>query len=218
MQLRMGLLAGGIALAGVTAYLVRHPVSSWGATPQEVDEAMPGDEVIASPRYAATHAVTINVPSTRVWPWVAQMGQGRGGLYSYDWLENLLGLDIHSLDHIDPALQTLKPGDTVRLVPEGSQPDLSFQVLQVEPPHLLVLGPRGSRTDAMATGLPYPTWAFMLRDQDGRRTRLIARFRSDFESTLVNTLANKVGLAPIHLVMERRMLLGIKERAERHVD
>ena len=209
------LLTGGVALAGLTAYLLRHPVTSWGATPQEVHDALPGDEVIASPRYAATHAITIDAPPERVWPWIAQLGQGRGGLYSYDWLENLLGLDIHSLDHIDPALQDIAVGDEVRLVPDGMQPDLAFDVLRVEPPHLLLPGPGTPRSEAVAAGLPYPTWAFVLRDAGDGSTRVIARFRSDFESTLVNTLMNNIGLAPIHLLMERRMLLGIKERAER---
>lgn len=208
------LLAGGVALAGVTAYLLRN-ADTWGATPDEVGQGLPGDEVVATPRYAATHAITIDAPPEQVWPWVVQLGQGRGGLYSYDRLENLLGLDIHSLDHIDPALQDLAPGDTIRLVPEGTEPDLAFEVLRVEPPHLLLLGPGGSREAVVSRGMPYPSWAFVLRGLEPGGTRLLVRFRSDFEPSLVGTLTNKVALAPVHALMERRMLLGIKERAER---
>lgn len=221
---KVTVLAGAVGLAGTTAYLLRERVgtwvTTWGSTAREAEEVLPGDEVTPEARYVATHAVTIDAPPDRVWPWVAQMGQGRGGLYSYDRLENLLGLQIHSLDHIDPALRDLAVGDTIRLVPEGTQPDLTFEVLRVEPPQLLLLGPTGSKDDAISSGLPWPTWAFVLRPVvvdgvPGGGTRLIARFRSEFAPSPVATLANKVALAPIHLLMERKMLLGIKQRAER---
>ena len=75
---------------------------NWGATQQEVDESLPGDDIVGQAKYRSTRAVTVNAPVERVWPWLVQLGQGRGGLYSYDWLENLLHLDIHSADRILP--------------------------------------------------------------------------------------------------------------------
>lgn len=217
-------LAAGLGLAGTIAYLQRERigtwVSTWGSTAEEAAETLPGDDVTPQAGYVATHAVTIDATPEQVWPWVAQLGQGRGGLYSYDRLENLLGLQIHSLDHIDPGLQDLSPGDQIRLVPEGTEPDLAFEVHLVEPPHVLLLGPHGSKDETLTSGLPWPTWAFVLRpithsgSGDGG-TRLIVRFRSEFAPTPVATLTNKIALGPIHLLMERKMLLGIKERAER---
>lgn len=215
---RIPLLLTVIGIVGATGYLLRDRVgasiATWGATTSEAAEPLPGDEVVPDAQYVSTHAVTIDVPPERVWPWVVQLGQGRGGLYSYDRLENLLGLDIHSLDHIDPDLQSLAPGDRVRLTPEGMQPELAYAVLRVEPPHLLLLGPHGSKAETLAAGMPWSTWAFVPRSADHGGTRLLVRFRSQFEPTVLGTLTNKVALAPIHLLMERKMLLGIKERAE----
>lgn len=175
---------------------------------------MPGDELIGTPRYRSTRAIQIAAPSSEVWPWLVQMGQGRGGLYSYDWLENLLGLHMHSADIIEPALQHLALGDPVRLVPEGMEPPLCFTVAQIDAPHVLVLGPGGTRESAVAAGLPYPCWTFQLVDQSPGGCRLVVRFQCDFDPTLFGRTMYKYALTPVHYVMERKMLLGIKKRAE----
>src|SRR5437763_1782203 len=83
-------------------------VLNWGATRDEAGYGLPGDELIAAPAGQATRAVTINAPVGCVWPWLAQMGQGRGGAYTYDWIENLFGLGMHSADRILPELQQLQ--------------------------------------------------------------------------------------------------------------
>ena len=209
--------AAALAAAGGTAYAISQwpRMTRWGATRAEAEAAMPGDEIVGDAKYRTTHAVTIDAPPEKVWPWLAQMGQGRGGLYSYDWLENLVGLDIHSVDRIMPEMQELGVGDKIRMVPEGTEPDLSFTVVRAEPPHLLVLGPGTSREKAMESGLPYPCWTFSLRAEGSTRTRFVVRFQSDFKPTRRGWLINKYGLEPIHFVMERKMMLGIKERAER---
>jgi len=163
-----------LGAAGLSSW---HRMPSWGATQQEVDEDLPGDEIIGQARYRTTHAVTVNAPVEVVWPWLVQLGQGRGGLYSYDWLENLLRLDIHSADRIVPDYQHLAVGDLVRLVPEGTQPPLQFAVTRVEPPHLLVLGPEGSRQNSFKAKMPYPCWTFRLTSGPGHTTRLVARFQ-----------------------------------------
>jgi hypothetical protein len=210
--------AVAVAAVGGAAYAISQwpKMIHWGATASETEAPMPGDEIVGRARYRATHAVSIDAPPGRVWPWLAQMGQGRGGLYSYDWLENLVGLDIHSADRIVPELQRLAVGDQIRMVPEATEPDLAFTVTRVEPPYLLVLGPGTSRETAMESRMPYPCWTFSLRSEGGGAgTRLVVRFQSDFEPSRTGTLMNKYGLVPIHFVMERKMLLGIKERAER---
>lgn len=184
------------------------------ATKEEVSDAMPGDELVDRPRYRSTRAISIRASSSEVWPWLVQMGQGRGGLYSYDWLENLLGLHMHSADAIEPALQHLVVGDQIRLVPEGTEPPLCFTVARIDAPHVLVLGPGGTREAALAAGLPYPCWTFQLVDQSAGGCRLIVRFQCDFDPTPMGRTMYKYALTPVHFVMERKMLLGIKKRAE----
>lgn len=208
--------AAALAVAGGAAYaLARWPrMSTWGATVQEAIEVLPGDEVITEPKYRTTHAVSIDAPPERVWAWLVQLGQGRGGMYSYDWLENLVGLRMHSAQRIIPELQELRVGDTIRMVPEGTQPDLSFVVARVEPPHLLVLGPAAPREESMESGYPYPVWTFVVRPEGERGSRLVVRFSSDFKPTPTGWLSNKYALEPVHFVMERKMLLTLKDRAE----
>jgi hypothetical protein len=161
---------------------------------------MPGDELVGAAKYRTTHAVTVEAPAEELLRWLVQIGQGRGGMYSYDWMENLLGLRMHSATVIDPALQHLEVGDTIRMVPEGTTPDLTFTVRRVEPPHLLVLGVDGSWEEAMAAGLPYPAWTFLLRPVDEARTRLVVRFQSDFNPTVAGWLMNNYALAPVHFL------------------
>jgi hypothetical protein len=215
--MRAALLAAGVA-ASALGYAVARRAGTWGATAAEAAARMPGDEVVGRARYRTTRAVTVRAPVGQVWPWLVQLGQGRGGLYSYDRLENLLGLDIHSVDRIVPELQHLAVGDVVRMVPQGTQPELAFAVLRLEPPRLLVLGATGSREEAVAAGLPYPCWTFLLRPTSTGDTRLVVRFQSDFDPTLLGRIVNRHALAPVHFVMERRMLLGIKKRAERRAE
>ena len=213
-QVRGAALAAGAVLAGYVI-LVRPRILRWGASDEEAAELLPGDEVVERPRYQTTHAVTIQAPPSKVWPWVVQLGQGRGGLYSYDWLENLFGLGFRSADRILPELQTLAVGDQVWLAPRESSMPLWYQVLDLQPPQMLVLGSHGDWEEALEQGLPWPTWAFVLRDLGAGRTRLVVRMRSDFKPTVVGLLANKYVLEPVHFAMERKMLLGIKQRAER---
>ena len=208
-----------LAAAGASGYaaLVRRRLINWGATEEEALMPLPGDEIVSSPRYVVNHAITINAPSPAVWPWLVQMGQGRGGLYSYDWLENLFRMRIHSADRIIPEFQNLKPGDVFRLVPEDYFTDLHFEVMAVEPGHALVMRSPGSPAENFPERKPFASWALVLVKLDDRTTRLIARARSDFGHSFPDLVWNKYGLEPVHFVMERRMLLGIKKRAEASV-
>ncbi|WP_435151877.1 hypothetical protein [Haladaptatus sp. DFWS20] len=180
----------------------------WGATDEEVDRPLPGDGIIHSPRVQATHAISIDAPVEDVWPWLVQLGQERGGFYSYDWLENLVGADIHNADRILPKHQTLEVGDTVRLAPEdypAQSPDSAPVVAILDPGRAIVLRPPGDT--------PRWTWTFVLRPVDENTTRFIVRMRSG-DRTLGGALIDHLFWEPAHFVMERKMLLGIKERSE----
>ncbi len=178
----------------------------WGATEEEVDERLPGDDLIPDANLVATRAITIRAPAGRVWPWLAQLGQGRGGLYSYDFLENLVGCDIHSADRIVPEWQDIGVGDQVRLHPE-----VPLAVAVIDPGRSLVL--RGG-VPMGDTPAPYDfTWAFTLNDQPHATTRLLVRERYGYTQRWSVLLVEPVEAASF--VMTQKMLRGIRDRAER---
>lgn len=107
--LTMGALAPWVYALAVRPWLVRR-----GASDDEVRRPLPGDDVVPEPAAPSTCAVTIHAPAAEVWKWLVQIGQGRAGFYSYDWLENLAGIDSHSADRIEPAWQSLAEGDFAR--------------------------------------------------------------------------------------------------------
>lgn len=211
----VGLAAAGIAFAAGYTFFVRPWTRFWGATNEEVQRALPGDNIVPHPRYLMTHAITIQAPPAEIWPWLVQMGQGRGGLYSYDWLENAIGCDIHSTDQIIPEYQHLALGDTIRLTPP-QRTDLALEVRHIEPERALVLCPPGDPAETMAAGYPYMSWVFVLAPMNAQQTRLLIRSRSNYKPTPTGILFNQVLLEPAHFMMERKMLLEIKQRVEQH--
>jgi hypothetical protein len=206
------------AAFGIYAFALGPWHRKWGTTSAEVHAAMPGDDLVPDANFDTTRAITIQAGPAQVWPWLAQMGQSRGGLYSYDWLENMMGLDFHSMDHVDPSLQDLKVGDIVALEPSGG----GYTVHQLDPNHLLVL----SVADlADAVGAPpsmgmsgaSSTWTFQLTEIQPCQTRLVCRWRARLDyrgSNNLQTWAIGLLLDPVEFVMEQKMLTGIKERAE----
>ena len=111
-----------IAIALVTPFL-RPWYRKWGATDAEVDRSLPGDDLVAYPKGDYTHAITIRASAAEIWPWLVQLGQGRGGFYGYEWIENLVGCQIHNADHIIPEFQHLEVGDSVWPFWLGEAPD-----------------------------------------------------------------------------------------------
>jgi hypothetical protein len=201
-----------LAAAGWGLWTARYSLLHWGATHAELQEPFPGDELIRDARRVATRAITIDAPPDAVWPWVAQLGQGRGGLYSHDWLENFARCDIHSVDRIVPELQTIEVGDEVRLHPE-----VALTVWSVEAGSHLVLrpGPVG-RVDRDLHGAPFDyTWAFVLRRHPGRRTRLLVRER--YALLRPGAVAIVEPLAVVSAFMGIKQLRGIRDRASRAV-
>jgi hypothetical protein len=173
----------------------------WGTTAAERQRVMSGDALIGRPTYEATLAVTIEAPPDCIWPWLVQMGYQRGGLYSYDWLDRWFGyLDRPSATHIMPEFQHLEAGDEI---PIGR--GLGFPVRAVEQNRTLLLAGVVERFRW--------TWEFALYPIDGQRTRLVSRNRARVSRTLRDDLFMAV-LEPAAFIMTRKMLLGIKQRAE----
>jgi len=198
-------IAAGTALAasgGVIAYplLFRRWCLTWGARPGEVSMKLPGDELLADAGLVSTRAVTIDAPPAAIWPWLVQMGSGRGGAYTYDWIENLLGLHMHSARQVLPQFQDLEVGDELPLGP--GRPVMRVEVCDPE------------RTLAIRFADGNWVWIFALVAENGQ-TRLISRNRIDARGGLLPVrLFNLLVMEPGSLVMERKMLLGIKQRAE----
>ena len=194
--MRRFLLAIGLAAVLYRA-LLRGPVLRWGATEAEAEERLPGDELLEDADGVATRAITIDAPAAAVWPWLAQMGPSpRGGAYTYDWIENLFGLNMHSADRVLPEYQHPQVGDGFGY---GAN---QMRFARVEPER--VLATRSADGNWV--------WSFVLEERDGR-TRLISRNR--FRLPRLRDRLGMIPMEPGSLVMERKMLKGIKERAER---
>ena len=187
--------AAGVAGVGLTSGRLRN----WGATRSEIARCFPGDEMVPDASYVSTRAVTIDAPRSAVWPWLAQMGYRRGGLYSYDWLDRLFGyLDAPSAETVLPEFQFVKAGDWI---PLGRGPNWSVRI--AEPERALVLEPVKGRI----------TWSFYLLPLSERATLLVTRVRCAPPASLAERISMVI-MTPAAFVMTRRMLLGIKRRAE----
>ena len=114
-------LSAGV-FAGIVGMLALRRARNWGASPGEINSELPGDDLVPEPAEGTTLAVDIVAPSDRVWRWLVQIGQDRGGMYSYDWLENVIGLGIRSADRVHERWQHLAVGDRIVLVPRGWGP------------------------------------------------------------------------------------------------
>jgi hypothetical protein len=191
----------GVGIAGFATILywelVRGPILNWGSTDAEATAQLPGDELLESADGVATRAITIDAPPGAVWPWIAQMGPyPRGGAYTYDRIENLFGLDMHSTDRLLTEYQHPRIGDGFGY--GGNQ----MRFARVEPERVL----------AMQSADGNWVWSFVLDERNGK-TRLISRNRFRLPR-----LRDRIGMIPMEpgsLIMERKMLRGIKQRAER---
>jgi hypothetical protein len=196
-RLRIVAVAIAAALAGLYTRVLRKSILKWGATDKEASARLPGDELLEDADGISTRAIDIDAPPGAVWPWLAQMGPSpRGGAYTYDWIENLLGLNMHSTGRVLPEFQRPQDGDTFSL---GSN---RMRMDRVESERVL----------AWRSADGNWVWTFVLEPRDGG-TRLISRNRFRLPA-----LVARIGMLPMEagsLVMERKMLRGIKQRAER---
>jgi hypothetical protein len=205
-------LAGVAAVGGALAaynYKIRPWHLRWGATDEELIEFLPGDEVKPDAGVQVTHAVTIDATPATVWKWLVQIGQDRGGFYSYDWIENLFGLQVRNAEEIKPDWQTLHVGDWVRSAHVDwlggrFKNKAGWFVVRMEENHALVL------RDEIEHG----SWAFILRPVGDTKTRLIIRARSNKPENAAMKIFHYGFFEPAHFIMERKMLLTLKKRAE----
>ncbi len=176
---------------------IRQPILTWGATQTEADGRLPGDELLPAADGASTRAIDIDAPPADIWPWLAQMGPSpRGGAYTYDWIENLLGLDMHSVDRVLPEFQNPEVGDTIQL---GSK---RMRLEVVEPQHALAWRSEDGNW----------LWTFVLVNRGGGKTRLLSRNR--FRLPSLTARIAMLPMEPASLVMERHMLREIKRLSE----
>lgn len=206
----LGMVADALAV-GFVAYMAVAAVTkpwhrNWGTTLIDRATPLPGDRLDRDAFVEVNHAVTIDAPPEAVWPWLVQIGQDRGGFYSYDWLENLFGLQIRNADRVHPEWQERKVGDLVRATPRGwlgglLGDDLGWRVTLAEPNRALVLQNWG---------------AFVLVPQPDGKTRLFVRSKfGDRNAPAWGAALSMVLMDLPHFIMERKMLLTIRARAER---
>jgi hypothetical protein len=195
-----------VALALLALLVMARPVMMrWGSSPGELSASLPGDEPDLRATYQIQHAVTINATPARIWPWLVQLGEDRGGFYSYAVLERLMGLHVRNADHIHPEWQHLAVGDTVFATPVGwlgARRRFGWRVGMLRPDTVLVLERWGS---------------FVLVPIDSASTRLIVRTRGGGQDRAGSVALAPIGFLvfePIHFLMQRKMLLTIKQRAE----
>ncbi len=208
----------GVAVGAGLAYavLLRPRLLTWGATRAEAIAALPGDDLVRD-RWRTTRAITINGTAEDVWPWLVQMGFGRAGWYSYDWLERVIGAgdfaEGRSAQSVLPQFQSLAVGDSVPLSADGG-----LTATVVDPPRALVL----RMAMSMLTGAPARngdhavldwTWAFVLVPAGSRSSRLLVRVRADYRPRVLGVLLPLL-LEPVHLLMERAMLRGVRRRVD----
>jgi hypothetical protein len=198
--------AAGLSLLAYSA-VTRHRWP-WRATRAEGARPLPGDDLVPTPIGSLTHAITIRRPPEAVWPWLVQMGAGRAGWYSYDFVDNG---GQRSAERIIPDLQHLELGS---IMPASAGATDTFTVVRIEPKRVLVIG---WQPDAAQP--PVMSWSFVLEEQEPGSTRLLVRARASavYEPPFGLPRWSIATLIPIgHAIMQRRQLLGIRSRAEGH--
>ncbi|MEZ4771057.1 MAG: hypothetical protein R2844_21885 [Caldilineales bacterium] len=213
--------AGGALMVATTVILrplLAGRYRRWGATGDETTRTLPGDERVPAPLVTQTLAVTVNAPPADVWPWLAQIGQERGGMYSYELLENIARCQMHNADNVVPEWE-LQVGDLVRLGPPGYP---VHKVVDMQRGRWLLLAGADLKTGEVPDP-PKPgqaeytnySWVFFLQERPDGSTRLITRSHLDYAPrTFALKLIWEWFTDPIGFVMTRKMLLEIKKRAE----
>jgi hypothetical protein len=187
-----------VAVVILYLFVIQPRNLNWGLEAKAASRRFPGDDLLRKPDYVSTHALAIDAPAEKVWPWLVQIGQNRGGFYSYTWIENLLGMRMRNADRIVPQWQELAAGDEINLAPRNGMVVAAIE----KPRHIVCQMPLGRKS----------TWAFILEPLGEGKSRLISRIRMDLgDKPRRELLFFDIG----HFIMDRKMLMGIKMRAER---
>lgn len=189
-------LLGGLLVALAYIRVMRPWQLTWGATPDEVAGAMPGDDLVERPTLCATRAITIAAPPARIFPWLVQVGMHRGGWYSYDWLDNL---GRPSARRIHPEFQHVEAGQLLPMSPDGKH---GIRIYSLDPPTEMIWGTPGDTT-----------WSWRLEAQEDGATRVVTRVRSRYRWTSPTMLFSAL-LEFADIWMMRKMLLNLRERIE----
>ncbi|UCG83496.1 MAG: hypothetical protein JSW38_01360 [Dehalococcoidia bacterium] len=197
---------------------LRAKLRTWDSTEEELFRELPGDELIKEVKGWYNHAITINTAPANVWPWIVQLGQNKGGFYSYELLENIVGCDIHNADEIVADFQYTAVDDKVTMTPKGAP----YLVTAIDQGRAFLLRLRVNLQTQETVGIADPlpekyqdsSWLFFLEETDKGSTRLITRSRNDWNQSRANTSFYGI-FGVISMVMDRKMLKGIKKRAEK---
>jgi hypothetical protein len=211
---RLLVLAGLLTLILACFFLFVRPwYLRWGAADEELNRMLPGDEIVPHAAGGETRAITINAPVEQVWPWLAQLGQDRGGFYSFEVLENLVGCEMPAANRILPDKQSWKVGDRLWMYPPDKADGVGFATLRAYiPGHAMGFGTR-----FMGTSPSRPddgSWSFVLEPLDDGTTRFLVRGRGAPGRSLLGVAFDRSIFEPVHFVMERRMMLDLKQLAE----
>lgn len=216
MWLNLFIAASVAILLGLAMWGSRRWALTWGATPDEVARAWPGDELSPNATEISTRAITIDAPAETVWAWLVQIGQDRAGFYSYTWLENLFRCDMPRVHRLIPEWQQRTLGDIIWLArPDRYHGEARQKVVRLDRGRVLALASpvdwgRLVRRETSRDG----TWTFILTSIDASTSRLIVRSRGPEAATLAGRLFHVFVFEPAHFIMERKMLLQIKTLAE----
>ena len=188
----------------------------WGTTNTELAKAWPGDEMVVNSAGAATHAVTIDAPPQAVWRWLVEVGQDRAGFFSYDWLEQAVGAEIHNTFEIRPEWQERRPGDDLWMAPKHlANGQVRLKFVRVEPYRLMLMVPPPDFDTVLRAGRgATAVWGWYLQAVDGTRTRLVMRLQGTKNAPPLMRALSYVVWDNAHFFMERKMLLTIKALAE----
>ena len=198
--------------AAIITPFLRARRNHWGLGPAGAERVMPGDDRVRSPAWSWTHAIEVAAPAADVWPWVAQIGADRAGFYSYAALENMVGCGVRNAERIHPEWQD-REGTELVLHPRAP----ALPIVEVEPGHHLVAhGAPDPRAREDGRSWTAASWLLMVEPLGASRCRVVSRYRSAHSGDLRTRLGfGPALLEPIGFAMDRRMLTGIRDRAER---
>jgi hypothetical protein len=207
-----------LVVAGLTYHLgLRNWCMRWGATDAEVHSTLPADDLFPAYASQATHAITVQAPPQKIWPWLMQIGEDRSGFYSYTILENLFGADMPKIERPVPEWKPRVPGEIVWFATPkrfGGQGRMTAAIVEPDRVFAMIM-PNDWQRIHNSERAQEGVWSFTLQPLAGGRTRLIARLRGGTPPTLAGRLAGRLFWEPAHFVMEQKMLRRIRDLAER---